>query len=415
MKYGFLIIIGMLIATSFQSQSAMAGDGTKGGDTFKINGRTRLRDLVDKSNCFWVHTDEFVKDVPEFEKILKRVETMHWYLAHALRQESRATGICKIEGAIKNIQTDDLDGLTYYQLPGKKSQMAIRLNDDIYLSLTGFKPGPDSMPPEDQGYAVVHELMHTFIPDDTAMRNTKVKSMTSIIQQDLATESFKFQMEKNGLVVHRNLKDLEQYKEDILRMTDPKLSFNERAISARKVMPIQNLLYAGDQKVIAELLDTKSQEEADARLSALVGQITSEAEYYKFASLYPNLIINKAYNFVDYAFVKGMAQLGLKIRSDRVAAGNWSLQNQQFAIKTAITADLPEAVASLYKGGNIPLNSVLVSNQNGLQIAAEAQSMKTLDLFLRQSQIVVNGLNLLSLSLRNGEDKEINPEAFKKI
>ncbi len=408
------LLIGATILTF--AEVTLAGDGTKGGDNVKIEGRTRLRDLVDNSNCLWVHTDQFVNDVPAFDGILKKLENTHWYFAHALRQESRSTGICKIDGSIKDITTEDLNGLTYYQLPGKKSQMAIRLNDDIYLSMAGFKKGPGAMPEEDQGYGVVHELMHSFIPDDTYMRNIKVRSMTAVIQSNLPTESFKYQMEKNNLEVHRYLPDLEPYKEDILRMGDPSLSYNERAISARKVMPIQNILYAGDQKVIQDLLNSKSQEEADNKLSNVVVNIKNEAEYYKFASLYPNLKIFGQSNFVEIAMSRGWGDLGFKIINDRKAVGIWTAQDYRSAIAQAIIADIPETIKALYKDSKTPLNSILNWNLNGLQISAYFQSLKTLNLFLKQSQITVNDLGLVTLALgSDGQKSETNLEVLRTI
>ena len=109
--------------------------GTGGGETsYSREGKPLVRDLGDPSNCIWVKGDDFVKQVPEFDRILKRIESVHWYFAHVMREEAKHVFVCKMQAQLKYVSTEDRDSLARNGIDtGVKNNFALRVKKIEFL------------------------------------------------------------------------------------------------------------------------------------------------------------------------------------------------------------------------------------------------------------------------------------------
>lgn len=196
----------LMLITLASANMALAGSGNggsgqegHGGETVDIDKRPRLRDLVDKTVCMWVTGTDFARQTPRFEKVLEAIESVHWYLAYAIREELERVSFCPSKAALKQLPTDDQDGLTIYEVESR--QAAIRLNDMVFLDYGIFK----SLPQEDRAYLILHEITHSFIPLDAKRRPSKVRNFVYAVFQHekspLSAERFGLQISRNDLQI----------------------------------------------------------------------------------------------------------------------------------------------------------------------------------------------------------------------
>lgn len=424
-----LLLMMNILCLVFLASSPIFADGTKGGQIISGGGSKRLRDLVDKSICEWVPTSSFTDQIPGFKTLIASIEQKHWYLAHVLTQETKRTSICKVEGKLMSISSEDLDALTYYSLPGSISQMAIRHDSDIYLSMPEFR----DLASLDQPFAITHELMHALIPENEPMRNTKVKSMVYTLSKNVTTETLIYQMKKNNLQITGDLSDLDDYRSAINEMTDIKLSFSQRQEAAKRLRPIEEQLYVGDRDLLKELIFYTNETEIREKILKSLEKGKFEL-FEKYAYNYPtakfyfypnernidpsvrtyygnprsdsNAWDDCTLNVSAIAFLKAkkdknFEKLGLQLLSTSA--------DYQSALVAAIISDLPEIVRSIYISKNLPLNAALMpscwnKNTSGVALAAFYQSPKVFDLFASQKDIQLSNPEILTKALENLSD-----------
>lgn len=191
----------ILVAVAAASVAAHAKEGTvgNGGETINVDGRPSLRDLVDKTTCVWESGTRFLERLSEFSRIIEAIRPTHWYLAYLIEREARDLKICPSNAPLITVTTNDLDGLAVFELETR--QVAIRIADRVYLDNRIFS----QMRPLHQAFLYVHEIMHRFIPRDTLMRNSKLRSLISALHHHmdhpLTKSEFGLQLSMNGVAI----------------------------------------------------------------------------------------------------------------------------------------------------------------------------------------------------------------------
>ncbi len=201
--------------------------GTKaGGQTIDVKGSPALRDLQNKSVCVWRYLEDFVKQVAYFPTVLENLDKAHWYLRRQVDQEIPNIRVCLTQGNLVQIPAEDRDKVTTYDLKTKK-QVAIRLNQDIFLDINEFS----KMPPIDQGYLILHEIVHSFIPIKTERRNHKVESFISALRQyqadPMSQRDFNLQITQNSIITA-----IDAQRTDFVMMLDETADLNARLDAA---------------------------------------------------------------------------------------------------------------------------------------------------------------------------------------
>ncbi len=178
-----LFIMIALVAMQVSAQTVQQlteppSHGTKaGGQTVDVNGTPSLRDLVNKSVCTWDYLSDFIGKVRYFPKVLESLDKARWYLKRQVEQEIGNLKVCITQGDLVQLPAEDRDKVTTFELKTKK-QVAIRLNQDIYLDFAEFS----KMSEIDQGYLILHEIIHSFLPMKTDRRNHKVESLIAYLR-----------------------------------------------------------------------------------------------------------------------------------------------------------------------------------------------------------------------------------------
>lgn len=177
-----LISTVALLATQNLSLAASGGgsDGTRGGgETVFVNGKERLRDLVDPSVCEDRSGAELRAENPEIDRILDKVAKLDWYFAVGLRWSINRLDLCFTERLIR-LRNWDYDSVIAYE-PYPKSQAAIRFiySSDVYVDRSLY----NKLSVEDQAFLVIHEAMHDFIPLEVLHRNEDVRAVVKALAQ----------------------------------------------------------------------------------------------------------------------------------------------------------------------------------------------------------------------------------------
>jgi hypothetical protein len=239
-------IVLTLLATS--NQAAFASGARGGGETIDLNGHPVLLELVNDNRytCQWFSGVDLLKE-PKYQAAAQAMENaiaalakLDWYFARDLRMDIEELDFC-LTGALKKLPPKYDDVIAPYH--NDKSQIAIRINRDVYLDSKQF----DSALTDTQAYLLIHEAMHSYLWWRTDQRSLKLRSMVKTIHNVEAgvittRANLHFQMEKNDisfprwtdkLDAHRDyieffLLSPEQRRLAVLAITNPEEFFKPR-------------------------------------------------------------------------------------------------------------------------------------------------------------------------------------------
>lgn len=179
-----------------------AGDRTKGGDGVDQNSGVILRDLFEKQ-CMWEKGPDFAKKLSYLPELLNRIKNLNLYFSFLLTDEIKNVVICPYEGNLTQVNTEDSNKVTVFNFQKQKIQLALRWQNKIWISMPNFRklsdPKGQLTRPQIQAYLFVHELTHSFIPDETPFRNEKVKSVVSSIVNSKSSSEFEYQLSQNNV------------------------------------------------------------------------------------------------------------------------------------------------------------------------------------------------------------------------
>lgn len=218
-------------------------------------GRRTLRDLVENTNCYWVMASEMTAGASYWGKILASLDRVNFYLPMSYGFEAKRIAVCQTEGDLIQVPTEDADGLTIMEIkvPSGTKQVAIRLNDEIYLDMKEFR----RLDPDMQAYLLLHELTHSFISIKEERRNMKLRSFVASVRRNeltpMTVAEFKLQVERNGLDVASDPIALTPYRQALTRFFSDQSSDLERTGSAFVLHPIEGKLRSAHRVVFAKL------------------------------------------------------------------------------------------------------------------------------------------------------------------
>ena len=192
------------ITTQAQESAVLRTDATDtgtrgGGESVDVRGRPVLRDLVDNTVCDWASGPDIIAtQQPRVNQILASLRQAHWYFALLLRREMESLNFCRTESLVR-INTADADGLTIYVEDTR--QVAIRVNGSVYLNTRIY----NRMDATSRAYLLVHEALHGFIPMDSLMRNSQLRSTVATLGRlergEIAPDQFFYQLSMNQVRV----------------------------------------------------------------------------------------------------------------------------------------------------------------------------------------------------------------------
>ena len=258
MKHFLFLIVAALAASTLSSNLTLGaeeqagGQEGHGGETIDINGRPRLRDLVDSSVCTWVQASDLTAVSPEYKQIISAIDEVHWYLARTYQEEAEYISVCVTKSALKQIPSEDQDGLTIYEAETK--QVAIRLNDMIFVDGSIYK----KLSPQDKAYLLFHELTHSFIPKSAVRRGSKVRNFVHAIfeneQTRMSRKRFALQIQRNDVQIAAETTGLlDKYRDSLLRALNSENSEEERLNASIGAVRALDQLVKRDQDKINAL------------------------------------------------------------------------------------------------------------------------------------------------------------------
>jgi len=194
----------LISALLFATIALAEGTGTSvggGGQTVDVGGKPTLRDLVEKTVCAeHVSGDDLASELPHFAKIMTAIESVQYYFASSIKNELPNLTVCFTKGNLKQIQTEDQDGLTIYTENDSTKQVAIRLDNMVYIDQKIFR----AMDKQSQAYLLLHEVSHSFIPMDVTRRNSKLRNLIASIHTNeknpMSKKRFKLQLIANDVM-----------------------------------------------------------------------------------------------------------------------------------------------------------------------------------------------------------------------
>lgn len=183
------------------SEPVTGGGGTRGGGE-SVQGQ--LRDLVDQNVCEWRTGEQVLSSTEGLNEVLDRIYSVDWYFGLLLRNEIERLRYCFID-ELGRVPTEDPEGIVGV-LSLEAKQAAIRWGSEVYVS----RPTWDLLSAKSKNFLVIHEAVHSFIPMDTPLRNTKLRSFVrdlSLIEgsSEIVGEALEMSLQSNGLRLNRPL------------------------------------------------------------------------------------------------------------------------------------------------------------------------------------------------------------------
>lgn len=243
-----LLSLLALLSLCFKPQVTFAAQERGGGEVIDIDGNPVLRDLVDNTVCRWKELRSLIQEIPEdrFTTLLNVLEEHNWYFSNQVKNEISQLKVCLTQGNLRKINTNDFNAVIVY-VDNQGQQVAIRLNKEIYLDEKLYS----IMTPSIKAYLVLHEIMHSFIPFVTSLRNQRVRSVIASISKlesgELAPEDLPLQLKQNSVQTVSNPADIADIKEDFKLLfdsdSDTELTQIEKEIIAARIISKQSRDY----------------------------------------------------------------------------------------------------------------------------------------------------------------------------
>ena len=218
-KIGKILFLSLAVLSLGEAVQASGLRG--GGETVVVDGRPRLRELVDRSStCFWQPLVVLMQSVPTTEAILNALREDHWYLAGVYEREATWLKVC-FTANISPIPENDWEGITvgFY----RRNQVAVRINEMIFLDETIFS----KMPEKDKALLILHEITHSLIPLQALDRSTKVRSVTKVIgdhfEKRLSRKVLALNLRMNEITVSSSFTELDENRRLIEQVLDESL------------------------------------------------------------------------------------------------------------------------------------------------------------------------------------------------
>lgn len=290
MKTTYVFLSMIALAAAFGPSIARAETGGTdvggGGEVVIVDGRPSLRDLVDNTVCTWVTGNSFKATLTYFPTVMQALEQTHWYFAASLPNELSKLTFCLTEGDLRQVDTEDQDGLTIYYLPGETRQVAVRINDRVYLDTKLF----GALDERNQAYLVVHETMHTYIALNASQRNSKLRSMVRTIEKNvsspLSKKDFGLQLAMNLVDIVPTTETLDASMSAVKGALDSSLSLRARIIHAYNITDeAWSGLRESDSNIISTLRKT-----VDTELVTAIQDGDVESVRTLIAQIGPNII-----------------------------------------------------------------------------------------------------------------------------
>lgn len=210
MKTKKLILLTFLILSL--NTFASRGSGSRGGGhVVEVNGKPELVDLVTSATCEWRYGDEMLADNPYIKTVLKKLAAFDWYLANEFEREIEYLSWC-FTGKLYNIPAGDDDSFVI-QLTKGVQQAAFRLDGSAYIDQTIY----NRLSNRSKAFLVFHEMMHTYLPMNTEMRQFKLMTLVKTLQrvdngQIRSLRSLYLNLEKSDLDFPLTAAELAPYK-----------------------------------------------------------------------------------------------------------------------------------------------------------------------------------------------------------
>jgi hypothetical protein len=251
------LIIGS-IAACFVNTLTFAGNvesGKKGngGQTIMIDGKHRLKDLVDSRVGKWDSGSSYLKNNTDLKKTLEKLAKIDWYFALSLKNEIAHLNFYETDELFK-VSTKDLCHLVKEEKE-KTYQKGVRVFNEVLVNKN------IELSEHDFAFFVIHEALHSFVSHDDCMYYLRlesvVKTLENVFDGTLTdSRSLYEQMHLNGVLFPQyTLPYLDGYREAlmfILGDADDRKSVLLKTFSVDKLfdeirdLPV-NYLYAPDR------------------------------------------------------------------------------------------------------------------------------------------------------------------------
>ena len=216
---------------------AATGGGTMvggGGEAVDLDGRPALRDLIDKTTCFWKFGNDFAKYTNHLPRVLEQLTDLHWMLAVRIKAELETLYFCETS-TLRRVPTEDEDAVSAYKI--KTKQVAVRIHDKIYVDMNIFR----KMSAKDRAYLILHEVGHSMISSVASRRNQKLRSFIAAIRlnetRPLSQDDFALQIKANEILISEDVSDIsEEVKTLVLKVYNYSLSVEERKAAALELV-----------------------------------------------------------------------------------------------------------------------------------------------------------------------------------
>jgi len=340
------ILLLLLTSTLF----AKEGTGTRGGGyVIDVNGTPRLFDIVSNETCRWVTGEDLLTlENLKLQEALDKISEVDWYFAHELSLELRYLKYCFTGDLFKlPLEPDPIikeDIRNFFKL----NQAGIRYLSKVFISKKIFQ---ELNYPWDRELFIIHEVMHSYLSYnwDVPTRRIRLESMVATIGKVLRGElksrkDFHFQMESNDIKFPRTVDNFDQYKEQIIYLTETrsvkeKMLLNSNSPESLINLPIENLkkyLAPWDQEIVSNyvfnsLIEDLSFVMINGSISDFKNIVTKE-----YKKINPVFLAFSNYNWLSsskFQFVLESNQLQNNILSSIKSIENQKLTFTDFRIK----------------------------------------------------------------------------------
>jgi hypothetical protein len=246
------LVSGLLVVSITPAWAVTGSEGVGGGERALLNGKYRLRDLVDLQSCRWLSGPEFQKKyAPGFTKFMEKLKHVHWYFAWVLQREIDGAHFCRTEN-LKPVPTDDEDSFTIFKKD--KVQLAIRAEELVFVDM----PGLESLEGAgDKDFLFLHEMMHSFLPFGRPRRNDALRSSVAMLWDAVDKTSLEESIAANHLDLPGRIEELDSFREILEKALDrktPLVDVYSSALELKKAGLVEKL-WDGDKQKLRTAID----------------------------------------------------------------------------------------------------------------------------------------------------------------
>lgn len=252
--------LAILALTAAVERPTLAGDkgGSgvgNGGEIVIVDGRPVLRDRLDDTTTQCYFGTEIKSARPGWIKLLESLKNVSWYVGRIYDQEIDRLVFCFGKADLVLIDTEDKESVFEYfservdtKLAAIRIDRVVRADKRIY----------DAMTEDEKAALLFHETTHSFLPQKTDNRNSRVRNFVSTVllnqEQPMTPEHFNFQIEFNRISLPTSTL-LRTFERDIRTVLDNSRDLLRRMKAAIASAAAERHLTAVDQDVYNEVLN----------------------------------------------------------------------------------------------------------------------------------------------------------------